>query len=128
MTWADRDLAAAAIQIGYRPGGGQTRVSLVLAGGSLDDRAALRVETTAQIVVNPFARTGVTLSGGAGVALLAASGSSGDGYLLLLLGLEGPAARRWGWFAEGGIGGGFRLALGVKRRTVIPPRRVPAAP
>ena len=127
MTWADQDLTAGAIQLAYRPGLGQTRVSLVLAGGSLEDRAALRIETTAQIVANPFARSGVTVSGGAGVALLAVSGSSGDGYLLLLLGLEGPAARRWGWFAEGGIGGGVRLAAGVRLRAARR-ARAPGAP
>ena len=131
MTLADRDLTAGAIHLGYRPGGGgvgQTRLSLVVAGGSLEGRDALRVEATAQIVVNPLVRTGVTVSGGAGLALVAAAGLSGDSYLLLLLGFESPAARRWGWFAEAGIGGGARFAAGVKLRAARRPRQPPDAP
>jgi hypothetical protein len=116
-TVARWDLAGVGVSVGYRPAaGGQSRLALLVVGGSLDGRAAMRAEATAQYLLNPAARTGVTLYAAAGAAFVGASRIRGAGYLTVFLGLEQGAVRRWGWFAEAGVGGGARLAAGVRSR------------
>lgn len=116
-TWALRDFAGLGVSLGYRPAaGGPSRIALVIVGGSLEGRSAVRAEATAQYVFNPWARTGVTVYGAAGTAFVGAPRIRGAGYLTVFLGLEQAATRRWGWFTEAGIGGGWRFAAGVRRR------------
>jgi hypothetical protein len=117
-TVARWNLAGAGVSVAYRPAaGGQGRLALLVVGGSLDGRAAVRAEATAQYLLNPGTRTGVTLYAAAGTAFVGASRIRGAGYLTVFLGLEQGAARRWGWFAEAGVGGGARLAAGVRCRS-----------
>jgi hypothetical protein len=60
--------------------------------------------------------------GAGGVAV--AGGPVDQGYVVLTLGIEGRPGARSGWFAEAGVGGGVRLALGYRWRRVPPGRSV----
>ena len=69
--------------------------------------------------------TGVLGLVGAGAALaalvataltLVVGGPVDEGYLLLTLGVESRPGGRAGWFAEAGVGGGARVALGYRQR------------
>lgn len=94
----------------------ESRVALALAGGGIAGEAAARAQVTLQLVVNPFARTGVGLYGGLGAAFSARHGDTGQGYVAILLGAEGTPGRRHGWYAELGLGGGYRAAAGWRVR------------
>ena len=98
----------------------QTRVAGVAAAGVLDGNAALRLETTAQLIINPSGRGGLGLYAGAGVAWQGAMGVPGGGYVTALIGLEAAPGARRGWYAELGLGGGARLACGVRWRRFPP--------
>jgi hypothetical protein len=91
-------------------------MGVLLAGGRSAGQTAGRLEGTVQFLLNPATRRGVTVSGAAGVTVVAVSGSPTTAYLLLFLGIERAAALPWGWFAEAGLGGGARLAAGVRQR------------
>lgn len=112
---ADADFVGAALGAAYRPGG-QLRVAALAAPGSLDQRAAVRLEATAQFMVTPTGRSGSSLYAGVGVAWQGARGASGAAYFSALVGLEGAPGRRLGWYMESGLGGGIRLAAGVRWR------------
>jgi hypothetical protein len=96
------------------------RVALVASGGWLEpDRVGGRGELLATFHLTPFQRTGPTVYGGGGGALLVAD--SVRGYLVLLIGLEARPAAGGGWFAEAGVGGGVRLSFGY--RAIVYARR-----
>lgn len=114
-----RDFWGAAAGLGRRLDN-QTRVTGLVAAGSMGGAAAARVEGTAQIIVNPSGRGGAGLYAGAGVAWQGARGMRGGGYLTALLGLESAPGARRGWYAEVGLGGGVRLALGLRWRRFPP--------
>lgn len=98
----------------------QTRLSGIAAVGMLGMAAAGRVEGTAQIIVNPSGRGGAGLYAGAGVAWQGAHGARGGAYLTAVLGLESAPGARRGWYGEVGLGGGVRLALGLRWRRFPP--------
>ena len=98
----------------------QTRVTAVAALGALGYSTAVRLEVAAQIIVNPSGRGGAGLYAGAGLAWHGAIGVHGAGYITALLGLESAPGARRGWFAEVGLGGGLRLALGMRWRRFPP--------
>ena len=98
----------------------QTRVAGSAAAGVLDGNAAVRVETTAQLIINPSGRGGLGLYAGAGVAWQGAMGVPGGGYITALIGLEAAPGARRGWYAELGLGGGARLACGLRWRRFPP--------
>jgi hypothetical protein len=108
-------LTGAELGLGWRPGG-QTRVALAAAAGTEDGRAAARAQLTAQFLVTPAARGGMGLYGGIGLAVAGRRGTPGDGYLAVVLGLEGAPGRRAGWYAELGLAGGVRAAAGWRAR------------
>jgi hypothetical protein len=114
-TFARRDFVGGGVSLGYRPGA-QGRLALLVAGGDLDGRSGIRAEASAQLLLNPGARTGATLYGAAGAAYVGAPGVRGAGYVIVLLGLERGAAGPWGWFLEGGMGGGARVVAGLRWR------------
>lgn len=113
------DFWGAAAGLGHRVDN-QTRVAGLVAAGVLDNKAALRVEATAQLIVNPSGRGGACLYAGAGVSWQGATGMSGGGYVTALLGLESAPGSHRAWYAEAGLGGGVRLALGLRWRRVPP--------
>lgn len=114
---ARRTFIGAEVGIAHRPSG-ESRIALALAGGSAPpgDRAAARAQVTIQLLVNSAARAGVGIYAGVGTAFLARRGSPSQGYLAVLLGVEGAPGRRQSWFVEGGLGGGARAAGGWRVR------------
>lgn len=114
-----RVFGGAAVGLGRRLDN-QTRVSGLVAAGMVGAAAAARVEGTAQIIVNPSGRGGAGLYAGAGVAWQGARGMRGGGYITAIVGLESAPGARRGWHAEIGLGGGVRLALGLRWRRFPP--------
>jgi hypothetical protein len=91
----------------------RVRVALTASAGGIGGDLAFRGELLGHFLLTPLARgAGVYLGGGA--ALLA----DGDarGYVVALVGVESRPAARSGWFVEGGVGGGARVAAGWRRR------------
>lgn len=82
-----------------------------LAGGAF----AARGDATLQFLLDPTRRTGAALYGGGGLSLAVARGHATP-YLLLVLGIEHAPGGPRGSFAEIGVGGGVRLAVGYRWR------------
>ncbi|HMG17517.1 MAG TPA: hypothetical protein VK573_02240 [Gemmatimonadales bacterium] len=112
---ARRTFAGAELGLAHRPSG-DSRIALALAGGTAGQRAAARARLTLQLLVNSSARSGVGIYAGVGTAFMARRGSPGQGYLAVLLGLEGAPGRRHSWFVEAGLGGGVLAAGGWRLR------------
>lgn len=106
--WAGGAVAAA-----WRPGGG-ARFSLSLGLGSAHDEVSGRGEALAHFLLSPRRRSGLGPYGFAGVA--GVTGSRSEGYLVLGLGVERAPGGGSGWFLEGGVGGGGRIAVGWRWR------------
>lgn len=98
----------------------QTRVVGAGAAGMLGGNGAVRLEGQVQLIVNPSGRGGAGLYAGAGLAWQGALGVRGGGYVTALLGLESAPGARRGWYAEVGLGGGVRLAVGARWRRFPP--------
>ena len=118
-TLARRSFSGVAVALARRPTG-EARVALAAAAGTLDGHAALRLEATAQFLVLPVAKRGVSPYLGVGVAYVGARPYRGSGALMALIGVEEAAARARGWFGEVGLGGGFRLRAGFRWRRLPP--------
>jgi len=112
---ARRTFWGAGVGLAHRSGG-QVRAALAAAAGTRDGAAAMRVDATAQFVVTPSARTGVTWSGGLGLAYAGARHARGAAWVTAQLGAEAAAGRQRAWFVEAGLGGGLRLAAGWRWR------------
>jgi hypothetical protein len=97
-------------------GRARERLALSVAGGSVDGTRAARVEPSLQFLLNPGARAAPTLYGGLGIAYTVRQTARAAGYLLLLAGVERGAATSPGWYVELGLGGGVRLAAGLRIR------------
>lgn len=72
-----------------------------------------RGEALVAFHLDPFRPRGVSPYAGGGIAAVVRSGATAE-YLVLLLGVESRPGRRRGWFAELGVGGGVRGALGAR--------------
>jgi hypothetical protein len=92
----------------------RTRLSFDAGAGVAGGEAAWRAELLAHFLLDPMGRSRAGLYGAGGVAV--AGGPSKREYLVLTLGLEGRPGDRSGWFVEGGVGGGVRIAAGLRRR------------
>ncbi len=114
-TFADQRLIGAGVGAGVRSPA-RWRLSAGASGGDLGGRAAGRLEVLATYHLEPLKRRGVALYGGGGLALLVSDGMRRE-YAVLLLGAELAPGRPAGWFAEAGVGGGVRVAAGVRFRT-----------
>jgi hypothetical protein len=114
-TWARRDFYGSGLEVGFRPGG-EGRVTFSGAGGTVDGHPGIRLETTAQFLVAPGARAGISPYGGVGVAYVGSRFYHGAGALVLLVGAESAAGRRRGWFGELGLGNGVRARVGYRWR------------
>ncbi|HET7789257.1 MAG TPA: hypothetical protein VFK78_00510 [Gemmatimonadales bacterium] len=112
---ARRDFWGASLGIARRPGW-QERFGVTAAGGVFDGEPAARFEAAAQFVLLPSARTGVSPYAGLGVAMRAARARRGAAFLLASLGVESAPGARSGWYAELGLAGGVRLAVGRRWR------------
>ncbi len=92
----------------------RARIALYAGGGVSDGAGVGRAELVAHFLLSPRS-TRVGVYGGGGIAGVFGSGDA-DGYLVLLVGIESAPGGRGGWFVEGGIGGGARLAAGYRWR------------
>lgn len=112
---ARRTFAGAELGLAHRPST-DSRIALAVAGGAAAGHAAARAQVTLQLLVNPSVRSGAGLYAGVGAAFIARRESPGQGYLVLLLGVEGAPGRRQGWYVELGLAGGVRAAAGWRMR------------
>ena len=87
-------------------------------GGS---RASVRGDLVGRFVLDPFRESRWSPYGGAGVSALRMGSEDWRGYLLAVLGVEGPAARGLLPALELGLGGGARVGLVL--RGAAPNRR-----
>lgn len=96
----------------------RTRLGGVVAGGLAGERAAARGELAAHFLLNPHAAEGVGWYAGGGVA--GTLGAAEGVWLVAVLGVEARPGGRRGWFVEGGVGGGVRVAAGWRWRSGAP--------
>jgi hypothetical protein len=102
---------------------GRTRVGvLLMAGANENGGLAGRAEVAWHFLLDPAKRTGDGVYGGGGVALAASDGRTRP-FILLVLGAENAPAGRRGTFIEVGVGGGVRLAVGMRWRKQNAPSR-----
>jgi len=116
---ARRTFIGGELGLGRRPGG-QSRFAIAVAAGREAERAALRAQATLQFLVTPAARRGVGPYAGFGAAFSARRGSPSQGFVAVLIGIEGAPGRRTGWqnwYIECGVGGGLRAAAGWRLRS-----------
>jgi len=99
-----------------RRAGGQGRFAFTAACGDYERALGVRLEATAQFLLRPLERGGVGPYGGLGLAFVGSEGRRGASYLTALLGVDQEPGARAGWYAELGLGGGVRLALGRRFR------------
>lgn len=119
LVLAHRAFYGGELGVARRPGG-QGRFTLTAAGGAYEGTLGVRVEATAQFLLQPGERRGAGPYGGLGLAFVGAEGTRGAGYLTALLGVDaGPGARQ-GWYVEVGLGGGVRLSAGRRFRRFPP--------
>lgn len=117
VTFAEPAVYTAGLTASLRPSL-RTRVALYAGGGLSDGEGVGRAELVGHFLLTPrSAHTGVY--GGGGLAGVFGSGFA-DGYIVLLLGVEGAPGGRGGWFVEAGIGGGARLSAGYRWRKLPP--------
>jgi len=114
-TWARRDFYGGGVELALRPSS-DGRIAFSAAGGSVDRHAGMRVEATAQFLVLPTAKTGVSPYAGVGIAYVGSRAYRGTGVLMVLVGCESAAGRPRGWFGELGLGEGVRLRVGWRWR------------
>lgn len=117
--WSHRSYYGGGIELGVRPGG-EGRMVLSAAVGSMGGDPVVRIEAMAQFLVMPTARTGVTGYGGMGLGYIGTPDYRGREVLVLLLGVEQAAGRPGGWFGEMGVGGGLRVRIGYRWRRLSP--------
>ncbi|MGE5927846.1 MAG: hypothetical protein ACM357_10860 [Gemmatimonadota bacterium] len=98
----------------------RTRLALTAAAGSAAGEFVARGEVLGHFLLSPAAR-GPGIYGGGGIAGIA--GADEEGFLVLLLGVEHAPGGRAGWYLEGGVGGGLRVAAGYRWRWFRPPDR-----
>jgi hypothetical protein len=113
VTASDPALGAAMVYGALRTSR-RMRISAAAGAGVSDGRAAWRGELLAHFLLSPQRTQGVGWYGAGGIA--AVGGPVEQGYLVLTLGVEARPAGREGWFVEGGVGGGARLAAGYRWR------------
>lgn len=110
---SDPGFLGAGVYGAWRPSR-RARLSLGGAIGGAGGEAAWRAELLGHFLLTPRARTGVGVYGAGGVAVV--GGPTEEGYVVLTLGLETSPGGPTGWFAEAGVGGGARAAIGFRRR------------
>jgi len=97
---------------------GRLGLGLAAMVGARNRNLAARGEALLSFVLDPFRRRGVAPYAAGGIAVVGDRVATNQ-YLVGTLGLAGKPGQRTGWFVEGGMGGGLRLAAGVtlRRRT-----------
>lgn len=87
------------------------RFSVAAGIGGSGGETAWRGELLAHFLLAPRRRDGVGGYAAGGVAAV-----EDQGYIVLTLGVESRPGSGGGWFVEGGVGGGVRLAGGYRWR------------
>ncbi len=113
-TFADEEFFGAGLGYAVRPGG-RVRLSVAAALGRSTSRLAARSEVLVGFHLDPTRQHGWAVYGGAGAALVLTERDTAE-YLLLVLGVESRPGGVSGWFAEVGLGGGVRVAAGLRLR------------
>ena len=109
-------LAAGGLGFAWRDRG-RTRIGAAIAAGASDDgSAAGRVEVTWHFLLDPGRRKGLAVYGGGGAAVSATQHRHLRPWVLLVVGAETSPVAKHGLFVEAGLGGGARLAAGVRFR------------
>ncbi len=97
---------------------GRTRLGAAALVGALEGgEVAGRVELAWHFLLDPARRRGLGVYGGGGLAVATQPGGRLVARLQLALGAESSPALRRGWFVEAGVGGGARLAAGLRWRS-----------
>lgn len=102
------------VGIGMRSGG-RLRVAAAVAAGATSGEAAGRGEVLVSYHANPIKRRGVAPYVAGGLAVTA-TGQAATEFIVITIGLEARPGRRSGWFIEGGLSGGVRIAAGWRIR------------
>jgi hypothetical protein len=103
---------------------GRTRIGGALAAGTTAQGGwAGRAEVAWHFLLDPGRRQGGGLYGGGGAALTVRSGGRVRPWVQLVLGFESAPAGPNGVFVEAGVGGGVRIAAGVRLRKQNAPGR-----
>ena len=103
--------------VAWRPSS-RSRLALTANPGVAGAAFALRGEASLQFLLDPFTARRLGFYGGAGLA--AETGRTGEGYLLLLLGIESRPGASSGWAVDVGVGGGVRMSVGWRWRRFPP--------
>jgi len=99
------------------------RIAPALAVGTFGDgKLGIRADVAYHFLLDPVKRSGSAVYGGGGLTV-AVRGGHVVPYALLVLGVEGAPGGRGGLFAEVGVGGGARLAVGYRWRKHNAPGR-----
>lgn len=98
----------------------RTRLALTAAAGSAGGEFAARGEVLGHFLLSPGS-TGAGVYGGGGLAGI--TGAADEGFVVLLLGIEQAPGGRAGWYLEGGLGGGLRIAAGYRWRSFRAPKQ-----
>jgi len=104
---------------------GRTRLGFALAAGTAEGgRAAGRAEVAWHFLLDPGRRHGLSVYGGGGAALTVVEHARVRPFVLVVLGIETAPTARTGLFVESGLGGGVRIAAGLRwrHRRSRPPR------
>lgn len=99
------------------PLGGYVRLGLSAGGGVARDSSARgsgRAELVARFLFDPYAQSRWGLSAGGGIVVRADQKYGLREYLVLVLDVEGPPASRLAPFVQAGLGGGWRLGVGLR--------------
>lgn len=111
-TFADQPFVGAGLGVAWRTAARFT-AELHASVGAQEGTVAARGEALVAFHLDPFRPRGVAPYAGGGVAAMVREGVRGE-FLVLLVGVESRPGSRRGWFAELGLGGGVRAALGAR--------------
>jgi hypothetical protein len=112
-TLSDPALAAAGGYAAWRPAS-RARISAAAGLGRSGGETAWRGELLGHFLLAPTRRGNPAAYLAGGLAIV--GGPTERGYLVLTVGLEDRPGGRAGWFIEGGVGGGVRIAAGYRWR------------
>ncbi|MGH7628648.1 MAG: hypothetical protein ACREOF_04540 [Gemmatimonadales bacterium] len=98
----------------------RVRLAVTAGAGVADGDPAARGELLGHFLLDPTGRRGAGVYAGGGIAGVV--GPVDEGYLVLLVGVEGRPGAGAGWSLEVGLGGGMRIAAGYRWRRHPGPR------
>lgn len=98
------------------PLGNYVRAGVITAAGFSSAGRSARIDVVARFHLDPFRESRWAPYGGGGVTTRYDQGQNAHTYLMLLAGVDGPAAPGLGISVEAALGGGGRLGI-ILRRT-----------